>query len=104
MLILRLFGYLLALAGLGFLIVDGARTIAAGELDLTAFGQTWYDFDRASLNSLQALVQRYVHPYLWDPIIQTVLQWPTFAVALGLSLIFVVLGRPRRRGAKSAWS
>lgn len=97
MLILRLIGYLLALAGLGFLIVDGARTIAAGALTLTAFGQTWYDLDRASLNGAQAVVQRYVAPWLWDPVIATVLTWPTFAVALGLSLVFVILGRPRRR-------
>jgi hypothetical protein len=104
MLVLRLLGYLLALAGLGFLIVDGARTIAAGELVLTAFGETWFRLDPASLNGAQALVQRYVHPYLWDPIIQAVLLWPTFAVALGLSLIFVIIGRPRRRGGRSGWN
>ena len=103
MLIFRLIGYLLALAGLGFLIVDGARSIAAGELILTKFGQSWFDLDSASLNGAQALVQRYLHPYIWDPIIQTVLQWPTFAVALGLSLLFVVIGRPRRRGRGATW-
>lgn len=103
MLILRLMGYLLALAGLGFLIVDGARTIAAGEVMLTAFGQSWFNLDPASLNGAQALVQRYIHPFVWDPIIQTILQWPTFAVALGLSLLFVIIGRPRRRGGRSAW-
>ena len=103
MLIFRLIGYLLALAGLGFLIVDGARSIAAGELILTRFGQSWFDLDSASLNAAQALVQRYVHPYVWDPVIQTILQWPTFAVALGLSLLFVVIGRPRRRGRGATW-
>ena len=72
-------------------------------LTLTAFGQTWYDLDRASLNGAQAVVQRFVHPYVWDPIIQTALTWPTFAVALGFSLLFVVIGRPRRRGGRSAW-
>ena len=104
MLILRIIGYLLALAGLGFLIIDGARSIAAGELDLTALGKTWYDLDNASLNGAQALVQRYLWPYLWDPVIQTVLEWPTFAVALGLSVIFVVIGRPRRRRGVAGWS
>jgi hypothetical protein len=103
MLIFRLVGYLLALAGLGFLIVDGARSIAAGDLILTRFGQSWYDLDRASLNGAQALVQRYLHPYVWDPVIATILQWPTFAVALGLSLLFVVISRPRRRGTGAAW-
>ena len=102
MLVFRVIGYLLALAGLGFIIVDGARSIAAGEIDFTLLGQTWYDLDRSSLNVAQAVVQRYVHPYLWDPVIQTILGWPTFAVALVLSLLFVLIGRPRRGVSRNA--
>ena len=97
MILFRLLGYVLAIAGFGFLIVDGALSIAAGELVLTSLGEHWYEYDRESLGLAQAAVQRYVDPYLWDPIIQTVLQWPTFAVALVLGLLFVLIGRPRSR-------
>jgi hypothetical protein len=103
MILFRLVGYILFLVGLGFLIADGARTIAANELLLSQLGQVWYDLDHASLNGAQAMVQRYLHPYLWDPIIQTILKWPTFAVALVLSLIFVIIGRPRQKIRPAAW-
>ena len=97
MLLFRLVGYLLAIAGFGFLVIDGANSIASGALDLMSVGEYWFQFDRDSLGLSQAAIQRYVHPYLWDPIIQTVLGWPAFAVSLGLGLIFVLIGRPRQR-------
>jgi len=102
MVLFRILGYLLALAGFGFLVVDGARSIAAGELALTPLGKTWYDLDPGSLNLIQAVVERYTWPALWDPVILTILQWPTFAIALVLGLVFVLIGRPRRRRAQ-AW-
>ena len=104
MILFRILGYILAVAGVGFLIVDGAGSIAAGELSLTALGKTWYDIDRESIGLAQSAVQRYVDPYLWDPVIQTVLGWPTFAVALVLGLLFVLIGRPRnRRRSRAAY-
>jgi hypothetical protein len=29
---------------------------------------------------IQAVVQRYLHPFLWDPIITIVLQWPAWSL------------------------
>lgn len=105
MILFRILGYILALVGFGFMIVDGARSIAAGRFDATAFGRTWFSIDPPSLNLSQAVVERYTSPYIWDPIIITVLTWPTFAVAFGLALIFVLIGgRGRRRRRRvSAW-
>ncbi|MHA1524838.1 MAG: hypothetical protein ACTSY1_10590 [Alphaproteobacteria bacterium] len=96
MIVFRILGYLLALAGFGFLIVDGSRSIAAGALELTPLGETWFKIDPPSLNLVQAVVERYTHPLIWDPLIVTVLQWPTFAVGLGLGLVFILIGRRRR--------
>ena len=42
-------------------------------------------------------MSRYVHPFLWHPVITTVLLWPAFAVFDVLGAIFLLLGRRRDR-------
>jgi hypothetical protein len=108
MIVFRVLGYLLALVGFGFLIVDGARSIAAGGIQTTAFGQTWSDIHIQSLGNLQVGIERHLPgwlAFLWDPVMINILIWPTFAVAFALALIFILIGgrgRRRRRRA-SAW-
>ncbi len=108
MIVFRLLGYLLALGGFGYLIVDGARSIAAGRVDTTSFGQSWANFDVGSLGALQVGIERYLpefFAFLWDPVMINVLLLPTFAVAFILAVIFILIGgrgRRRRRRA-SAW-
>jgi hypothetical protein len=60
-----------------------------------ALGQLWFDLDRSSLNLVQAVVQRYIHPFLWDPIIVTVLLWWAFAVLMVLGLLILALSGKR---------
>ena len=43
-------------------------------------GQVWFNIHVASLNLMQALVQRFLHPLLWDPVIATMLQWPAWSL------------------------
>lgn len=45
------------------------------------------------LNGTQAFIQRYVWPYLWDPIIQTALTWWDWAAIGGFRLILAILAR-----------
>ena len=56
-----------------------------------ALGQLWFDLYRSSLNLVQAVVQRYIHPFLWDPIIVTILLWWAFAVLMVLGLLILAL-------------
>ena len=105
----RAIAWILGLLGLA-LIGLGAAAFAydwfsasedAGFRVLT-FGEWWFEIDRASLNTLQAVIQRYVHPELWDPVVTTVLFQPAWLVAVVPGLLFVLLamwvGRRRRRG------
>ena len=64
------------------------RPIPAGEL--------WFAAHVASLNLTQAMVQRYLHPFLWDPIIATVLRWPAWSL-LGAPGAILVAIAPNRR-------
>ena len=79
-------------------VVDATRSIAASDLVLTPLGTSWFAVSPGTLNLAQAMVQRYVFPALWDPVIVTILTLPGFVVFLVLALLFAMIGRrPSRR-------
>jgi predicted membrane protein len=99
----RLIGWIIFLAGVSVLVRDVIVWIDTKHWAPIALGQLWYDLNRSSLNLVQAVVQRYIHPFLWDPIIVTILFCWAFAVLMVLGLLILAL--PDRRGrAKEALS
>jgi len=98
----RLIGWVFFLAGLSVLVRDVLLWIDTKRWAPIALGQLWFDLDRSSLNLVQAVVQRYIHPFLWDPIIVTILLCWAFAVLMvpGL-LILAIFGRRGRTRAVS---
>ncbi|WP_349359301.1 hypothetical protein [Stappia sp.] len=94
--VVRLLGLWLLAVALVMLVVDGTKTIAAAQWMATPLGQLWFDFAPESLNTAQAAIQRHVAPVLWDPVIQTVLTWPAWAVAGPLGFLLMWLGERRR--------
>jgi predicted membrane protein len=93
----RLIGWIIFLAGLAVLARDVFVSIDTKHWVPIAVGQLWYDLNRSSLNLVQALVQRYIHPFLWDPIIVTILLWWAFAVLMVLGLLILALSGRRAR-------
>jgi hypothetical protein len=99
---------------LGLVLLAGALLAAAWQFQLwaqtgrfipLALGQMWFNIDPSSLNLVQAVIERYVWPSLWDPVILTVLRWPAWAV-LGLPalvLLILPIGKGRRR-VNNGWS
>jgi hypothetical protein len=92
----RFLGIWLLAAAVVAVVIDGTRSIADSALVVTPLGQTWFQLHPTSLNGLQVLVERNVSPYLWDPVITTILRQPTAVVAAVLALVFLVAGRPKR--------
>ena len=92
-LLVRLLGFLFLVAGFAVLFfVDlGARADGAS-FSFTPLGQFWYSLDPGSLNLTQAVVERYIWPVLWDPVLITVLQWPAALVFAVPGLVLLVLG------------
>ena len=78
------------------LVLDGVRSIAANEIVMKSLGATWFELDTASLNLTQAIIQRNVHPFIWDPVVQWILMMPTWLVAGLIGSVLVYLGRKRR--------
>ena len=94
----RILGWLLLLAALGALGYDLAQLYHGAGFGLSPLGQIWFDIDAPSLNLVQAVVERYIWPPLWDPGITTLLLWPGVLVFLVPGLLLVVLcRRPRRK-------
>src|SRR5262249_36227510 len=78
------------------LIRDGTKTIAGSAMVFTKLGKDWYDFHPGSLLLAQPAIERHVTPWLWNPVIQTVLEQPTWLVLGVLGAILVLIGRKKR--------
>mgnify|MGYP000850485974 CR=1 FL=1 len=91
MLIGRLLGWILVLAGIIVVARDGMIWFKDGTYPLITGGEVWYSIDVDSLNLVQAVVQRYLSPEVWDPGIQTVLLWPAAATLAGTGVILLAL-------------
>lgn len=93
----------LALAAFGYELWLALQT---GSYRMLAAGELWYALDRGSLNLTQAVVQRYLLPALWDPVIVTVLLWPAWALlgapgaALLVASVPIRIGRQPRQPRK----
>jgi ABC-type Fe3+ transport system permease subunit len=97
MIVGRVIGWIFLLAGAAVLVRDGLVWIDTKHWAPIALGQLWYQLNRSSLNLTQAVVQRYIHPFLWDSIIVSILLSWAFAVLMLLGALLLVLFRRRAR-------
>ena len=68
--------------GLGF-VAFAALALAhdlatSGVSGFMSLGDAWGKLNAPSLNLVQAIVQRYIHPAAWDPVLVTVLLLPVW--------------------------
>lgn len=91
---------------LGFIMLgsDIVNAIDNGHFHAEELGALWFRIDASSLNVIQALIQRYIWPELWDPAITTVLLWPAWLVLIGIgaTLFLPPFLCSRSRNLKSA--
>ncbi len=96
MIVFRWIGWILialAIAAAGHEVI---ASISGGGYRPFAFGELWYIIHRASLNLVQAVVQRYISPWLWDAVIATILLWPAWLV-MGVPGLVIAWAARRRR-------
>jgi len=79
------------------LVVDGNRSIAAGRLILTAFGEAWFALHPASLDAARGWIEANLPGWLWNPVILGVLLAPLWLILAVLGAVLVLLGRKRER-------
>jgi hypothetical protein len=97
MIVGRVIGWVLLLAGLVVLARDAIGWIDTHVFSPIALGQLWFDLSPGSLNFVQAVIQRYIHPAVWDPAITSVLFLWAWAVFVVLGVVLLALFR-RRNG------
>ena len=91
----RVIGWIALLAGAAVLVRDLLVWIDTKHWAPIALGQLWSQLNRSSLNLFQAVVQRYIHPFLWDPIIVSVLLSWAFAVLMVIGALLLIVFRRR---------
>ena len=96
--VLRILGFGLLAVGLFLLFRDLWTSLEAGEIAFVAGGELWYRLHPASLNLLQAAIQRHVAPELWDPGLVAVLLAPASVILSVLGGLLMALVSRRRRG------
>jgi len=93
--IARFLGWVLLTAGLIVLGRDIMHAVMGGTFRLSALGTVWYSLHPGSLNLVQAVTERYLHPSLWDPVLLTYLRWPA-VLDLGVPGVILLLLFRRR--------
>ncbi len=98
MMVFRLLGVWLMLLAVVALVYDGTRMLADnGALAFTPLGEHWFSIHPQSLNAAQAGIERHVAPFLWDPVMTTILLLPAWLVVGGLGALLYLLGYRRQR-------
>jgi len=92
----RLIGWLLMACAIAVVAWEAMGFYEFGEWRFILFGDIAFRLAPEWLNLVQAVTQRYVADWLWDPVIQTVLLWPAWPVLGGLALAFLLLFGRRR--------
>ena len=104
---LRIFGYLIGLTALYAMWLD----LSVSDEPSKVLGQFWFEYHASSLQITEAVVSRYLdpcglivplgcEPFLWHPVLVTVLGWPTALVLLLLTGLFLGIARLMRGGGE----
>lgn len=95
--IFRAIGWTLLSVAIILLGRDLIHLVTESRFEPMALGFLWHSLHSSSLQLAEAGISRYLHPFLWHPVIATVLIWPAFAVFGVLGVVFLLLGRRRDR-------
>jgi hypothetical protein len=91
--LLRAAAFVLLAAGFVAAVMDGAQSLANGELAYAKLGATAHRLLNERFLLIQPALERHVHPLLWDPVMLNVLLLPTSLTLLALGLVLYRLGR-----------
>lgn len=90
-------GAVLCIAALGIAGYELAIYMRASRYEALTAGQLWFALHVSSLNLVQAVTQRYIHPGLWDPLLVSLLRWPLWSLFGGIGVMLVTLFAARSR-------
>lgn len=100
MIVGRVIGWLLLLVVLAAAGYEAMAAVNSGAWRPIALGELWFKISPSTLNGAQAGIQRHVAPWLWEPVITSILRLPGWAVFGVPALALLWLCRRRGSGRK----
>lgn len=94
--LLRLLGVIVLAAGFILLMYDGAKSIADSRIYIYKLGQLWTDIHAGSLQTVQAKLQGSLPAVVWDPVVTTLLDQPSWLIFGIVGTVLILLGRKRK--------
>lgn len=90
-------GWLFLLIAITIGVLDVNSWIMSEKFVLSDIGSIWYSIHPTSLQVIEPIVSRYIHPGIWNSFIMTILLWPAM-LAFGLiGLVLVLFSRHKTR-------
>jgi hypothetical protein len=95
--LLRIFGVWLLLLAMVAAVVDATKSLAGGGAwVVTPMGEQWHALSPETLRDAKAGIETNVGPFLWDPVMTTILHAPTWVVFGILGVLLYWLGQKRK--------
>ena len=99
----RVIGRIFMISAIAILVRDVLATTDDGALSLIAAGELWFSLHPTSLQVAEPAIARHVPvigPWLWHPVISTLLTWPALFVTgvPGVLLVWLFRRRAPRGG------
>lgn len=92
-LLLRFLGLCLLATAFVALLSDVARSVADARLYITSLGETLMALAPGKLALVQAFVEPYVHPFIWDPVLVDLMRLPVWLAVGAIGCLAIRLGR-----------
>lgn len=96
--LIRAVAWLLILAAVAVTVRDGLAWLDTGAWESVPFGQVWFDLHKDSLLLIQPALERHVSPFLWDPVMTSILVAPAWLVFVLPGVVLLALGGLCGRG------
>ena len=94
---LRIFGVWLLLLAMVAAVVDATKSLAGGGAwVVTPMAEQWQALNADSLAATKAWVSTNLGPFVWDPVMTTILHAPTWVVFGILGVLLYWLGQKRK--------
>ncbi|MGI8724131.1 MAG: hypothetical protein ACR2J1_01945 [Methyloceanibacter sp.] len=95
--LLRVFGVWFLLLAMVAAVVDATKSLGGGgSWVVTPVSTQWAELSPTSLNAVKTAIETNIGAFLWNPVITSVLQAPTWLVFGLLGVLFYWLGQKRR--------
>ncbi len=95
MFLIRIAGIWLMLIAVVALVVDGTKSLSSSQLIWTSLGEQWANISKNSLESAQMFIINNLHSLIWDPLLYSILLWPSWAIIGLIGLFFYWLARKK---------